>query len=250
VQHNGVLLSLHGRSATVAFGYLGRCAGSGLGAPTQIEREGWFMAKLTGEGKKKFLRERLEEQRHLLGKSIRDLTSGDLAEAVRIATVMRVLVHETGNSTPLLKQLTPNYLELKIPDRAPIKQQEDGSPGTRQVVLMSVPISIKITGDGVFLNPELDMEAYEPSILGMWWTRPCLILPGLGGFSRKEIVLGMADKEGGAHVDTDIPTKYQQLLSSKSFQVGNAGEVSPLNLSRFMVGQAAIELGACPSIQL
>jgi hypothetical protein len=53
------------------------------------------MAKLTGDDKKKFLGEKLEEQRHLLGKSIKEFASGDLAEAVRLAIAMRVLVHET-----------------------------------------------------------------------------------------------------------------------------------------------------------
>jgi hypothetical protein len=203
------------------------------------------MVRLTGEDQRKFLRERLEEQRHLLRKSIKEFTSGDLTEGVRIATAMRVLVHETGSSKPLLKQLTPNYLELRVPDRAPAKQ-EDAPPGTQRMVVMSVPISVKITDKGVFLNPDLDIEVYAPSILGRWWTRPCLILPGLGGFSRKELVLGLANKEGGAHVDTDIPARYQQLLDSKALQIGWSKDgTSPLNLSRFMTGQAGIELLDC-----
>jgi hypothetical protein len=56
------------------------------------------MAKFTGDDLKNFLRERLEEQRYLLGKSIKEFASGDLAEAVRMAISIRVLVHESGNS--------------------------------------------------------------------------------------------------------------------------------------------------------
>jgi hypothetical protein len=68
----------------------------------------------------------------------------------------------------------------------------------------------------------------------------------LGGFSRKEIVLGLSNKEGGAHVDTDMTKKYRQLLDCKSLQVGwNQEGVSPLNLSRLMAGQAGIELLDC-----
>jgi len=85
------------------------------------------MAKLTGEDQKKFLREKLEEQRHLLRKSIKEFAAGDLAEGVRIAIATRILVHETGNSKPLLKQLTSNYLELKILDRA---SRKEGPPPT------------------------------------------------------------------------------------------------------------------------
>src|ERR1700730_6544268 len=103
----------------------------------------------------------------------------------------------------------------------------------RSVWWMSVPISLKIKDTGVFLNPCLDVEADEPSILGKWWTRPSLILPGLGGFNRKEIVLGLADKEGGAHVDVNLPEQYRQLLASKQLQIGwGKEEVSTLNLSR------------------
>jgi len=203
------------------------------------------MAKLIGEDQKKFLRDKLEEQRHLLRKSIKEFATGDLAEGVRIAIAVRVLVHETGNSKPLLKQLTSNYLELNILDR-PSPRGGQSPPGTQGVVIMSVPISVKITNDGVFLNPDLDVEAYESSFLGKWWTRPSLRLPGLGGFSRCEIVLGLADKEGGAHVDVNLPERYQQLLASKQFQIGwGKDDVSSLNLSRFMTAQAGVELLDC-----
>jgi len=203
------------------------------------------MAKLSGDEKKRYLRERLEEQRHLVNKSIVEFASGDLAEAVRLAVSMRVLVHETGSQKPLLGQLTPNYLELEILDRKEQKG-EDPPPGTQRVVVMSVPISVQISDKGVFFNSGLDREAYVPSILGKWWTRPCLILPGLGGFSRKEIVLGLADKEGGAHVDVNISQRYRQLIESKQLQIGwNADGVAPLNLSRYMTAQAAVELLDC-----
>ena len=153
------------------------------------------MAKLSGENKKQYLRERFEEQRLFLSKSIKEFVSGDLAEAVRIAITIRVLVHETGSSKSLLGQLTPNYLDLKILDRAPVREETHELPhGTQSVVVMSVPISVKKNAEGVFLNPDLDVEAYQASILGKWWGRHSLILPGLGGFSRKEIVRGLAEQ--------------------------------------------------------
>jgi hypothetical protein len=53
-------------------------------------------------------------------------------------------------------------------------------------------------------------------------------------------------KEGGAHVDVNLPEQYRQLLASKQLQIGwGKEEVSPLNLSRFMTAQAAIELLDC-----
>jgi hypothetical protein len=44
----------------------------------------------------------------VLFQTIAEFAAGDLAEAVRMAVAMRVLVHETGSSKPLLKQLAGN----------------------------------------------------------------------------------------------------------------------------------------------
>src|SRR5467141_2330949 len=102
------------------------------------------MAKLTASERQARLREKLEEQRHLLRKSINDLAAGDLAEALRISTILRVLIHETGNSTPLLKQLTPNYLELPAPD-VPAPPEEKLPPGVHKAIVLSVPVSFTIS---------------------------------------------------------------------------------------------------------
>lgn len=197
---------------------------------------------MDNEGRRKFFIERLEEQRYLLQKSIKDMTEkGDLAEAVRVATTLRTLVHETGSSKPLLKYFNKNYLELPILDRAPQKQ-EALPPGVQSVVVMEVPVGFQIKPEGTFLNADLAIEACAPTRLGKWWYRPALILPGLGGFSRREVVLGLANKEGGAHVDPNISQRYEQLMQNKSLQVGTGNEVSPLCLSRLMAGQAGIEM--------
>jgi hypothetical protein len=58
------------------------------------------MAKLSGEEQKKFVREKLAEQCHLLRKSINEFVSGDLAEAVRLAVAMRVLVMKQAGTSP------------------------------------------------------------------------------------------------------------------------------------------------------
>src|SRR6267142_377010 len=52
--------------------------------------------EMSNEGRKKFFLDKQEEQRHLLNKSVKEMTEGDLAEAIRVATVLRTLIHETG----------------------------------------------------------------------------------------------------------------------------------------------------------
>lgn len=197
------------------------------------------MAKLTTLERKGLLRSKLEEQRHLLRKSIDDMAAGDLAEALRISTILRVLMHETGNSAPLLKQLTPNYMGLPVPDEPP-PVEEELPPGVHKAVVLSVPVSLNIAPDGVLLNPKLADNRVEIP-LGIWWERPSLVIPGSGGYSRKEVVLGLAHKEGGAHVDLDVSRKYQQLLDYKALIL----QSTAVNLSRMMVGQAGVEMLEC-----
>ncbi|HET6199232.1 MAG TPA: hypothetical protein VFD93_02750, partial [Candidatus Acidoferrales bacterium] len=46
--------------------------------------------------------------------SVRGFYEGNFAESVRIAQAIRVLVHETGSSKPLLKQARSDGLDLQI----------------------------------------------------------------------------------------------------------------------------------------
>ena len=165
------------------------------------------MAKLSGENKKQYLRERFEEQRLFLSKSIKEFVSGDLAEAVRIAITIRVLVHETGSSKSLLGQLTPNYLDLKILDRAPVREETHELPhGTQSVVVMSVPISVKMNAEGVFLNLDLDVAAYQASILGKWWEDTPLFSPGLVALVGRKSFADLQTRKA-AHTLTTISTQ-------------------------------------------
>jgi hypothetical protein len=193
---------------------------------------------------KEFLLEKLREQTYLLNKSVTAMTKGDLAEAVRVAASLRVLIHDWGRSKALLNQLNRNYLELEILDVAPPKRVPV-PPGVSAVVVLQVPVGIRMTtgeGGGIFLNRASPPGARTPSILGRWWFEPSLIIPGAGGFSRREVVLGLADKEGGTHVDPNVNKKYQQLMDYKSLRVGVNQQIESLNVSRLMVGQTGVEL--------
>lgn len=187
------------------------------------------------------LREMLDVQRSLLRKSVVAMTEGDLSEALRVATSIRVLVHETASSKPLLKQLSPNYLDLKILAEPPAKPVK---PENR--IILSIPIGLQITEEGkVLLNSELDLGRHELTILGKWWRRPCLLIPGLEGFSRRGIILGLANKEGGTHVDLNVSRRYQRLLDSRALEIQSGQEVTPVNLSRLMAGQAGLQMLDC-----
>lgn len=201
---------------------------------------------MAAEERKKFFAKKLEEQRHLLRTAIAGMAAGDLIQALTVAAIIRTLVHEAG-SKPLLKNLDPNYLELPILDRI-MEPPKDHGGGVKSITF-TCPISAKISAPAgtVGLITDLESSAYVQSKLGTWWdVNPCMVLPGLGPFFRKELILGLANKEGGAHVDADIPKRYQMVLDSQfvHFKM-NDTDLGALNVSRLVAGKAGVELLDC-----
>ena len=131
------------------------------------------MGKLSTLERKKFVYDKLEEQRHLLRKSVEEIIAGDFAEAVRVATTIRVLIHETGSSKALLKRLDQSYLQFEILDRDETPPPEASGPP-----LFRIPISLQINAQGTSLSSEISEETRVRSPLGHWWERPdVLVLP-------------------------------------------------------------------------
>lgn len=198
---------------------------------------------MSTDERKAFYRNALNEQRHLLKTAIQGMAAGDLAQALHVATTIRVLVHETGASKPLLKHLDGNYLEMPILERTP--ETASATPPGVKAITYYCPVSaqIKAPEGTVSLITELKIEDHTISKLGAWWANACMMLPGIGPVTRREVILGLSNKEGGAHVDADIPEKYKNLLASKFFCFKiNDLDLGPLRLSRLVAGRAGVEL--------
>lgn len=184
---------------------------------------------------------RLREQYDFLRKSVGDFYRGDIAEALRIATVIRVLVHESGSSKPLLKQIASNYLDLPILNK---KLRNDS--------IISIPIGFRITQqEGCTPNLDLTSPGYQLDTLGNWWTLDCVRMPPLANpisISRKKLILLLANKDGGTHVDLEISERYKALLEGdvpSSILAGTEGNMNPVHLVRCMAGQSGAELMDC-----
>jgi hypothetical protein len=204
------------------------------------------MAKMSTTERKDFYRKKLEEQRHLLKTAIDGMVAGDLTQALHVATTIRVLVHETGASKPLLKNLNNNYLELPILDRK-YEPPPNAQPGV-QTILFFCPVSVQMKAPegAASLIPDLREDEHALSKLGAWWNNACMALPGVGPVYRKELILGLANKEGGAHVDADISAKYQLVMESKFLNATiNDTDLGALRISRLVAGRAGIELLDC-----
>jgi hypothetical protein len=192
---------------------------------------------MSGDAEKKFYLSRLGDQSHLLRTAIKGMRAGDLTQGLTVATVIRVLVHETKKSTPLLKILASDYLALPIRDW--IRNPRN--------TIVNLPLCAKISSNEphISLTADLDWKALDTVMLEAWWNEPFVRMPIVGEFSRRELILGLANKEG-AHVDADLSEKYLSLLESKFFQARvNDRVIDSLNLSRLLAGSSGALLLDC-----
>ena len=202
------------------------------------------MAKLSAGERKAYYLTALEQHRQLMKAAVEQMAEGNLVHALTIATSIRVLLHETGSSIPLLKRLRTDYLSLPIFTTAAPKPQQT-PPNVRAVTVMYVAANLMIADGKLSLNPTINIEGREQKILGRWWTDLGLVVPGGTPLSRKDIILGIANKEG-AHVDDDMPRSYRIMLQSKSLQIKiNDTEYEPVNITKYVCGTAGVELLDC-----
>jgi hypothetical protein len=183
---------------------------------------------------------KLREQMQFLRNSLQTFYSGNFAESVRIATTIRVLVHETGRSKPLLKQATPNGLQLPILDQKSERLSED------EIFSFAVSVRLEPT-----IAPAVDLGSshYSPCSIGAWWNRIVFSFPRFGKqliHRRKDIILILANKEGGAHVDEDLDRDYERLMNDSPLSFGVSGvRLDTPDLARFLTAQSGAEMLEC-----
>jgi hypothetical protein len=202
------------------------------------------MARLNTSERKAFYLKGLEEHRHLMRSAVDRMAEGDLVQAITIATSIRTLIHETGKCTPLLKRLHSDYLSLLI--RSAKEPDEDRRYAHLQKkTVLKIAANFMISEGRFSLRPTIDTAGCELRTIGHWWTNAGLVVPGGVALSRKDIVLGIANKEG-AHVDDDMPPAYRIMLESKSIRIKiNDSEYEAMNMTRYVCGTAGVELLEC-----
>lgn len=136
---------------------------------------------------------KLYEQRGFLEASCRSFDAGQESEAVRLAVTLRVLAHDTRTSRSLLDRMgiksSWQYLNLRS---SPVGQGQ--WEGHVLVEASGRPDGTTIT------QPASDRGESYWSPFDQWWTADVSRVKGRG-FTRKDFVLMLANKEGGAHVD-------------------------------------------------
>lgn len=162
------------------------------------------------------LKKQLNDQLDLLTIHCASYDAGKTIVAKSIATSVRVFVHDTKNSTSLLRQLS-----LKSNKFFDTSISPEGGPGlenTTRVGSFCGLIGMALGGKQTYM-PFLD-EA-PPNIAGYvefddYWNRVIFIDNFNNKFTREEIILAVANQDGGAHVDPDIDEKYRKLARENS----------------------------------
>ncbi len=196
------------------------------------------------------LQEALSQQVQFLNTSCQAFDDGNESEALRIAGVLRTLLHDTDKSKSLLEQLgikdKMQFIDSADPiDPIPTDRQHNGHT---IMVVSGMPglFGIRPTMEGTKL---IALQSLKPNARGSvsfddWWTMGCIPGENRARHSREWLIKQMANKEGGAHVDPEITRGYAELRTSGMGMTVSSNGIdgfinSPANVS---VRQIAWEL--------
>jgi hypothetical protein len=169
------------------------------------------------------LRARFREQYDFLQRSASAYDAGFEGEARRLAVVLRILLHDSSSSRSLLSQ-------LKIKDA--LRFEDTALHPSPTLVSKAGLVMVELTtGRGVRHVAPLENLApgrIRPAVpFERWWSPP--VIEGSDGhiFSRRDLVLTMANQDGGAHIDPDLDVDYAALCRDSLGVSHQAGSGDP-----------------------
>jgi hypothetical protein len=166
---------------------------------------------------------KLREQVGFLQRSGVLFDGGFEEEAFRIATALRVLFHDTNKSTSLLNHIGAASIKMLSTSRGHFDYRDYLS--TRIDLTSPQPIR---------MIPMLGTR-FKAISVDEWWKSETVFCFGGLKYFRKHIVLSAANKDGGAHVDSDLE-KYYTTLSSGIFSFGITGNLTYVGAPPFKQG--------------
>jgi hypothetical protein len=187
----------------------------------------------------------LFRQLGFLWRSCKAYDEGHVDEAIRIATVIRVLIHDTPASTSLLKHLGAENILLS----STVVTQTDIQP-----VFMSAMGRLRITSTESIWKPVTDAESLQIQLTAPDWWGQVVYIYGQVHATRKSLVLGAANKDGGAHVDTKLNKEYEALVLGGvrgwfHYSPANDGHFQPVMNEHFLyIRQMGFEVLNSPEL--
>jgi len=147
---------------------------------------------------------------------------GEDGEAKRLAVSLRVLFHDTAQSHSLLGQLgrlNSEFISSALP-------HDQGNLSTHGGLIM-----IAASGKNTKYVAMLDDVPYKRWLpYADWWNEVVFVDDQKQALTRKELVLAVANQDGGAHVDPALNETYARLSrhSSLGWVISSAGETHPI----------------------
>ncbi len=206
------------------------------------------------------LMEHLYDQMGFLRRSAEHYDAGNFSEAKRLATTLRVLLHDSKKSKSLLTQLRLKS-ELRFVDTAgPIERDSfEVLPGGRfrASIGIAVPLAPIAWGSwkGFRFIARLEDHGtnFNPVPFHTWWTSPVVAIPPRFRLNREDLILGVTNQDGGAHVDASLRDKFAGIARQRFIlgsrrkplsiaTIGNPEAKGPPNLSLPMIRQIAYEV--------
>ncbi len=131
------------------------------------------------------------------------------AEAKRISVEIRKLVHQTNMSNSILHLLGKDNINWFS---SICNQMRD----TDKYWIGLADYTINVTQKGALLggkcNPKFGDFSENPNIkdFSAWWSEEVLVDNFQKSYSRSEVVLQFANKDNGAHVDSELDKEYYE----------------------------------------
>lgn len=155
------------------------------------------------------LRDQLKVQIGFLAQSSDAYDRGNVDEAKRLAIALRILLHDKGRTSVSLLTLL-NKKDILFYDTA-----LEYNPNN----LLSMPglVMLKAGPDAGEYIPPLDMRCSKGKIpFPQWWSNIVVVDIKGNKSTRKDLVLTVCEKDGGAHVDPKLDEAYYAFSRSNS----------------------------------
>lgn len=166
---------------------------------------------------------------------------GFYGEAKRLAVSVRVLVHDTPQSKSLLGLL--GFKAGMAVLNTSIPYDKNNILGHHGLV------GIKLGGgDNRYFAPLGDGSPARPNkyvLFPDWWNDTVIVDKYKSKFSRRELVMALANKDGGAHVDPELDQRYADLTRNNSIGwiLSDGTEERPMgNIELHSMRQIAYEM--------
>lgn len=154
--------------------------------------------------------EKLHEQLGFLQRSCAGFDEGHEPEALRLATTMRVLFHDTWrrdgrpSSISLLSHLSmTNTMMLETP-RTNLADWRD---------FLSIRIDLS-SRSPMTLVPRLEKQ-FQVVPFSAWWSTNAVMTVDEQPITRRKLIVSAVNKDGGAHVDAILERFYQELAAGR-----------------------------------